>query len=280
MTSVLPVASYHHPDPAPPGAVQSRNVPEGAVIDNLEAHPAALILPRMNTEEFAELVYSMRRQGYDSTKPIILHEGKILDGCSRYLAAAEAGVKPVFAEWEPVADDTQVLFVLRSNLTRRHLTQSQKAFVALEADEMLAESARSRQGQRNDLADIAEKFPQSERGRARDQAADLVGVNPHYVTDAKKIQEASPQLAEEVWRGQLSIPAARRKLKASLRPPTPPTQIDTPSSEVMHYDLARSIASVRAQIVKEMALATEHNQERDFVAGLQNLVAQFTNSVT
>ena len=40
----------------------------------------------------------------------------------------------------------------------------------------------------------AELIPQQVNARARDQAAAKpAGVNPHYVTDAKKIQEEAPE---------------------------------------------------------------------------------------
>jgi hypothetical protein len=45
---------------------------------------------------------------------------------------------------------------------------------------LLAEEAKARRGARTDLV---EKIPPSEFGKARDQAAKIVGVNPHYVSD-------------------------------------------------------------------------------------------------
>jgi hypothetical protein len=41
--------------------------------------------------------------------------------------------------------------------------------------------AKKRQGARND---IVEKVPQSEQRKARDDAARMADVNPHYVQDA------------------------------------------------------------------------------------------------
>ncbi len=68
----------------------------------------------------------------------------------------------------------------------QHLSKSQLAVVSLDVEKYLAEDARKRQGTRTDLIDdFPEFFPES--GEARQQAADLVGTNPHYVTDAKKI---------------------------------------------------------------------------------------------
>jgi hypothetical protein len=73
------------------------------------------------------------------------------------------------------------------NLSRRHLTSSQKATIALEALPFFEAEARKRilKG-RNDPS---QKFDQ---GRAAEKTAEIVGTNRQYVSDAKAIKEASP----------------------------------------------------------------------------------------
>jgi hypothetical protein len=34
----------------------------------------------------------------------------------------------------------------------------------------------------------------------------LLGINPHYITDAKKIEQDAPELLAQVTQGTLSIP--------------------------------------------------------------------------
>lgn len=58
-------------------------------------------------------------------------------------------------------------------------------------------------------ATVVEKFPQREQGRARDKAAEMIGANPHYVTDAKKIERDAPEVLDYVKQGKLSIPEAK-----------------------------------------------------------------------
>ena len=63
-----------------------------------------------------------------------------------------------------------------------------------------------------------EKIPNpSDKGQARDKAAEMVGDNPHYVSDAKKIEQDAPEILEQVKQGSLSIPQAK-KVAAGLRP--------------------------------------------------------------
>lgn len=81
------------------------------------------------------------------------------------------------------------------NLHRRHLSPSQLAFVALEIERVEAGMAKERQATSTGGSNpqLKELIPEAEEGQARDKAAALVGVNPRYVSDAKRIQrQAAP----------------------------------------------------------------------------------------
>jgi hypothetical protein len=80
--------------------------------------------------------------------------------------------------------------------------------LALELEKQLAEAAKRRRRtiQNND----AEIFPEQDKGEAREKAAKMVGANPHYVTDAKKIEQEAPEVLEHVKQGKLSIPQVKR----------------------------------------------------------------------
>jgi hypothetical protein len=56
-------------------------------------------------------------------------------------------------------------------------------------EKQLAAEAKKRQRLSNANRAIV---PESEKGRARDKAAAMLGANPHYVTDAKKIEQDAP----------------------------------------------------------------------------------------
>lgn len=54
-------------------------------------------------------------------------------------------------------------------------------------------------------------FPEaSDTGEAREKAAKMVGANPYYVTDAKKIEQDAPEILDHVKQGTLSIPQAKK----------------------------------------------------------------------
>jgi hypothetical protein len=50
---------------------------------------------------------------------------------------------------------------------------------------------------------------ESEKGKARDKAAELVGVSSGYIEKGKQIEQDAPEILEQVKQGKLSIPQAK-----------------------------------------------------------------------
>lgn len=112
-------------------------IPEYAI------HPVADMFPRMAEDEFAALTANMKENGWLAGSVIWTHGGRIIDGRNRYMAAKAAGVMPEFREW--TGEGSLVQFVVSLNLTRRHLSSSQKAVLALEIVKALETEAKARQ---------------------------------------------------------------------------------------------------------------------------------------
>lgn len=180
-------------------------------------HPAAEIFPRMSTEEFNALKTDIQQHGV--REPIWTCKGQILDGRHRVQACQELGRVILTREY---TGNDPVSFVISLNLKRRHLNASQLAFVALEIERLEGEFAKQRQitlaGTRPNAKpdDLPELIPEG-RGEARDKAAETIGINPHYVTDAKLIAREAPALAELVRAGAKTITQAKRELKEQKR---------------------------------------------------------------
>ena len=88
-------------------------------------HPLAAVFPMMETKDREELVQDILRHGL--REPILLFEGKILDGRNRYRACQEAGVEPSFEMYE---GNDPLAYIVSANLRRRHLDTGQRAMVA------------------------------------------------------------------------------------------------------------------------------------------------------
>jgi hypothetical protein len=89
-----------------------------------EFHPLADMFPLMEGEEFRALVEDMRVRKRVNL-PIMLFEGKILDGRNRYNALVELGWEVptrTFSGSHQKARD----YVISANIHRRHLTNEQK----------------------------------------------------------------------------------------------------------------------------------------------------------
>lgn len=189
-------------------------------IGGYEVHPAAELFPMLPEKELQELADDILSQGLN--EPVVLFDGKILDGRNRLAACERAGVKPRFKYLD--GDKSPAEFVLSSNLKRRHLTTAEKALVAKRVLPMLEAEAKARQRMAAEQTNgaLKEIVPEAQKGQARDKAAALVGVNPRYVSDLKKIEKESPEIYAKCESGEIkSIPEAKRQMEAEQAPSKP-----------------------------------------------------------
>lgn len=94
------------------------------VVENdLEGHPIAEIFPEMPPDEFEEFKVDISGNGV--IFPIVLWQGKILDGRARYRACRELSVEVWARKWEGGMDPVE--YVRCVNHYRRHLTPEHRA---------------------------------------------------------------------------------------------------------------------------------------------------------
>ena len=179
----------------------------------IDAHPAAEIFALLGEDKLESLAGDIAEHGL--RQPIVLHEGLVLDGRNRLRACELASVEPEFTEFggtDPVA------FVVSCNVQRRHLNSSQRAMAAQDTLPMLEAEAKERQrlSQGPGVKGV-ELIPHLNEGRARDHAARLFSTNNRYVSDAKVIAAARPDLAEQIRSGDLTIPQVMREIRRAER---------------------------------------------------------------
>lgn len=171
----------------------------------------------MQDDEYERLKDDIAING--QLEPIVLYEGKVLDGRNRYKALCDIGLKTDFEEYQ---GDQPLSYVISKNLHRRHLTASQRAIMATDIKPLLEVEAKKRQA--TSLPGVyggkplVESFPQAvETGKSRDQAGDLFGVSGRYVSEAENIKDKEPELAEKVRSGDMTIAEAKKKAQKAER---------------------------------------------------------------
>lgn len=184
-----------------------------------EYHEVANLFPLMQGDEFEELKADIKQNGL--IEPIWLDkEGRIIDGRNRHRACIETGITPRFRTWDN--GKSLVGFVVSLNLKRRHLEKSQRAMLATDILPMLEKEARERQATSQPGIyggkPLVAILPQAvDQGKAREFAADIMGVGSRYVQEAKSIRQKSPELAEKVKAGEMTIPEAKKEIKKQER---------------------------------------------------------------
>lgn len=242
----------------------------------LEAHPIAEIFPMMSSAELDGLCEDIRENGL--LDPVVLFEGKVLDGRNRQLACERVGVPLRTVEW---AGNNPWTYVWSKNAERRHLEPGQKGGLALKkqkgseawderlrAEREAANRARSEAAKarpRNDDGTLAtspasadaalEPKPTGPKHAAKAIAEDA-GCSKATAERVITLEKKAPDLFEKVCSGEVKVAAAARELKRreateNLKSYSMPTDEDGPFGVIVadppwKYDLREKDGSHRA----------------------------------
>lgn len=160
-------------------------------------HPLSELLPMMSGAELADLATSVKSVGL--TAPIVTHEGMILDGRNRWKACQAAGVEPRFVEFHQNGA-SPLDFVITQNLHRRHLTDGQRACVAVAYKEALYRKPRARR-------------PDGRSRRSSEISAALFNVSASMVDRAAVLFKRDPEMFAKAKAGGMKVNEAYYKLE-------------------------------------------------------------------
>ncbi|HEV7284541.1 MAG TPA: MT-A70 family methyltransferase [Kaistia sp.] len=173
----------------------------------LPFHAYANLFPLIEGAAFDELVADIAARGL--REPILLLDGKILDGRNRYRASRAAGVitsedsvEPRdarhFVRFIPAADGDPLEFVISKNMHRRHMDESQRAMVAARLSNISHGGDRSGEQEANLPVAVT-----------RAAAGNLLKVSERSVGTARTVlSHGSGELIHAVDRGAVSVTAA------------------------------------------------------------------------
>jgi len=208
------------------------------------------IYPEMSEDEFETLKAGMAEEGFDPDYPIILFEGAIIDGWNRYRAATELGIERKFKEFKG-SKNNAFQYIIKTN-KRRSLTSSQKAAIAVKAEDVYAEleaaveeARRRRISERENVGnqytkkeEMGELIPpspkrdskQHEESKTRTKLAKQFDTNPRYVSDAKKLRNENPDAYNNILTGKTTITKVKKQeeIKKAKETYTQSTKTDTP----------------------------------------------------
>lgn len=220
-------------------------------------HKLALLFPEMAEADFNKLKEDIKQNGL--LDPITLFEDKILDGRHRYQACEELGIKPAFVEYN---GDSPATFVASKNSARRHLTASQRAAIALNFKPFFAKEAKARQGKK---ADISLRAKMHEGNiTTNEQAGKSIGVSARYVAEAERIRKETPEVYEEICRGETTISAATKKAHVGQSTGenewyTPTEYIEAARKTMGSIDLDPASTAQANKVVKAKTFYTKEN---------------------
>ena len=104
-----------------------------------QQHPLSKLIPPMSPEERHVLALSISDNGL--LNPIVMYEGKVLDGWSRQSACQSVNVEPRYVDYEGTEP---AAYVLAANVHRRSLTPLQRLQIAESMRPLLEAESRQR----------------------------------------------------------------------------------------------------------------------------------------
>lgn len=173
------------------------------------------LLPWPTDLEYSSLKKSIKKNGQYS--PIIANgRGEILDGHQRFRACQELGIEPSFLLQDFGDKKQEFLFVIDSNLERRHLTVFQRAELVLKKKSILEELAR-----RNTAANLptsrkvsGSKYLELGGKGVNQKIGEAAGISHESVRKVEKILQSNDNdLKEKARNGQFTIHQAFNKIK-------------------------------------------------------------------
>jgi len=232
-------------------------------------HPLSELLPPLGPEQFAALKDAIAHNK-GLLKPVVLFDGKILDGRHRAIACYELGLPVRTIEFDP-AWGSPAFFVYQNSLNRE-MTVSQKAAAAVEVADALAAEAESRS--RSNLKKGSRpgniSVPQ---GESRDLAGSLWRVSGRYVSEAKAIREHDAKLYSAVRLGAVTIAQAKREIhrnkkrKALAKPAAAPSAQAWETWDIIAGDCLKVMPTMPRRHARLIFADPPYNQSIDYGDG-------------
>lgn len=215
----------------------------------LERHELSEAFGDMQPHELEELRESLGELGL--LDPIVMYEGKVLDGWHRYRLGVELGTALHFHELAGYISPKD--FVISKNAARRSLTKSQMAIAIVKVREWRPHG-------------ITDEWLDDETDETAtiDEMAREAGVHEQTIRDAKKAEAGG--LGDAVKAGDLSASAAAQQVRDAEREPSPDDD-DAPAEPPPRKPTP--LERAEAEILRLRTALAEKTSECDDLQALQ-----------
>jgi ParB-like chromosome segregation protein Spo0J len=184
-------------------------------------HWYALLFPELPADDYEKLKEDIRSNG--QLQPIVIAKkddgnSELLDGRHRIKICQELGITPYTVLFRDVhnvrSDMTEVDFIDSVNLHRRHMTDLQRAVLAVARSQGLEKAAKEQQKRKSVLV----KSPKQKPLNVRKELAKQTGLPENKIRVAQELTKRDPQAAEQLTQGKISDKEARKKLEPAVKP--------------------------------------------------------------
>lgn len=192
------------------------------------------LVPEMITQEYDDLVNSIRKQGV--RQPIhILSDKTVLDGRHRVRACKEIGINEIQALCHELDETKAIEFVVDTAVERRNLTSAQKIDIVLRSSELIKSLEEEAQlnKERGQFGNKEQWLGSTEpdRNRTNERIGEMTGTSKATVTRMKRVKRESPELYDDILTGEKSIRGAYNELPSV--PKTKPKQEPKPKPKLV-----------------------------------------------
>lgn len=171
-------------------------------IDKLKTNPKFKDLYSQEPEKVEAICKSIKENGLDPTQPIIiLKDGTIIDGHSRFLAATKAELKEVYVIVKDGMDTETDILIYEEHLqlSRRNLTEAQKLLHL----ENLLNLKKKAQTEGKDVSDFTDE-----------SIAKKLDVSPRQIQKMREVEnKATPEQLESIRSGEASLNQVHEEIK-------------------------------------------------------------------
>jgi hypothetical protein len=191
-----------------------------------EKHPMADLFPPLSDERFAELKADIQKNG-QLERIVINSKNQCVDGWNRLRVCKELRSTPLvisFSDIPNIGGMSEAEYIFSRNMLRRHLTERQRAAIAVKLSGALKEAAKAQQlsglkkGDRKpDLADS----PKRETMNTRKALAKQANTNENVVREVQQDAKAGSEALDGIIAGNESLVETLKKAQAKKPKKTP-----------------------------------------------------------